>query len=305
MININEDDVISRAETPKDYKLRLLRKINDNDISGFDTHDRVHGALAFVENIQQHYPGFKVSILVRHFLKGGTQHANALVVHGISPDGKSLRGLPIGSSSHKHEELVKIKNVSGLHVARYPNLSVSHREVLARLMDFRGIREVVSTFKTMILERRNTPNNKSLWTKAQAIAKKKFNVNPSAYYANEWAERWYKKHGGNWSKTNEGTENMTPREKDKQKYIIEYIAKAIILDRLNEEIVNPENAGTMTKGEIRRRDKNAKKGAPANIKPINGDTEEEMKHRFYTFVELKKRKKEKGKSVRRGKRKKK
>jgi hypothetical protein len=98
---------------------------------------------------------------------------------------------------------------------------------------------------------------------------------------------------------------MTPREKDKQKYIIEYIAKAIILDRLNEEIVNPENAGTMTKGEIRRRDKNAKKGAPANIKPINGDTEEEMKHRFYTFVELKKRKKEKGKSVRRGKRKKK
>ena len=278
MININEDDVISRAETPKDYKLRLLRKINDNDISGFDTHDRVHGALAFVENIQQHYPGFKVSILVRHFLKGGTQHANALVVHGISPDGKSLRGLPIGSSSHKHEELV---------IFSVPSFVL------------------VSTFKTMILERRNTPNNKSLWTKAQAIAKKKFNVNPSAYYANEWAERWYKKHGGNWSKTNEGTENMTPREKDKQKYIIEYIAKAIILDRLNEEIVNPENAGTMTKGEIRRRDKNAKKGAPANIKPINGDTEEEMKHRFYTFVELKKRKKEKGKSVRRGKRKKK
>ena len=42
------------------------------------------------------------------------------------------------------------------------------------------------------------PNNPSLWSRAKAEAKKKFNVYPSAY-ANAWASKWYKSKGGTWS----------------------------------------------------------------------------------------------------------
>ena len=158
----------------------------------------------------------------------------------------------------------------------------------------------------IIVAESHSPKNKTLWEKAKKLAKKKFNVAPSAYYANEWAERWYKKHGGNWSKTNEGTENMTPRDKIKQKYVVEHIARSVLLNRINEEIVNPENAGTMTKAELSRRDHHAAtKNLPKNHAQIKGDTAEESKYRFWTYITLKNRNKEKGKSTKVGKKKKK
>jgi len=42
-----------------------------------------------------------------------------------------------------------------------------------------------------------TPTNPSLWSRAKAMAKKKFKVYPSAY-ANAWASKWYKSKGGGW-----------------------------------------------------------------------------------------------------------
>jgi hypothetical protein len=41
------------------------------------------------------------------------------------------------------------------------------------------------------------PTKPSLWTRAKAEAKKKFDVYPSAY-ANAWAAKWYKSKGGGW-----------------------------------------------------------------------------------------------------------
>ena len=58
------------------------------------------------------------------------------------------------------------------------------------------------------------------------------------------------------------------------------------------EIVNSSNAGTMTKGEIRKRDKTASK---VKARPIKGDTEEESKHRIATFITLRSRGKKKKK----------
>lgn len=46
---------------------------------------------------------------------------------------------------------------------------------------------------------KNTPNDKSLWSRAISEAKKRFRVYPSAY-ANGWAAQWYKKHGGTWKR---------------------------------------------------------------------------------------------------------
>ncbi len=43
-----------------------------------------------------------------------------------------------------------------------------------------------------------TPTNPTLWSKAIAKAKQKFDVYPSAY-ANAWAAKWYKSKGGSWN----------------------------------------------------------------------------------------------------------
>jgi hypothetical protein len=46
-------------------------------------------------------------------------------------------------------------------------------------------------------KRKPKPTNPALWARAKAAARSKFDVYPSAY-ANGWAARWYKKHGGGW-----------------------------------------------------------------------------------------------------------
>lgn len=46
---------------------------------------------------------------------------------------------------------------------------------------------------------KNKASDPELWGRAIAAAKAKFDVYPSAY-ANAWAAKWYKKHGGTWEK---------------------------------------------------------------------------------------------------------
>jgi hypothetical protein len=54
------------------------------------------------------------------------------------------------------------------------------------------------------LEEKNAPTNPSLWSRAKALAKSKFDVYPSAY-ANGWASKWYKSKGGGWKSVSEAT----------------------------------------------------------------------------------------------------
>ena len=49
----------------------------------------------------------------------------------------------------------------------------------------------------------NKPNNPSLWSRAQSMAKQKFRVHPSAY-SNAFAAKWYKSKGGTWRKGEQG-----------------------------------------------------------------------------------------------------
>lgn len=53
------------------------------------------------------------------------------------------------------------------------------------------------------LMEKNKPTNPSLWAKAKAAAKSKFDVYPSAY-ANGWAVKWYNEKGGDWKSVSEG-----------------------------------------------------------------------------------------------------
>ncbi len=48
----------------------------------------------------------------------------------------------------------------------------------------------------------NEPTNPALWSRAKALAKKKFDVYPSAY-ANGWAAKYYKSKGGGWRSVSE------------------------------------------------------------------------------------------------------
>lgn len=61
------------------------------------------------------------------------------------------------------------------------------------------------------LEEKNTPTNPSLWSRAKALARSKFDVYPSAY-ANGWAAKWYKSKGGGWKSTNEEVVNEISNE---------------------------------------------------------------------------------------------
>jgi len=55
------------------------------------------------------------------------------------------------------------------------------------------------------LDEKNKPTNPELWSRAIAQAKSKFDVYPSAY-ANGWASKWYKEHGGGWKSVAEAAE---------------------------------------------------------------------------------------------------
>jgi len=126
----------------------------------------------------------------------------------------------------------------------------------------------------------NKPTNPKLWSRAKALARKKFDVYPSAY-ANGWAAKWYKKQGGGWRK---GKKSISENLKST-------VVDNYILLRLSEEIVNQSNAGTMTKGEIKERDKTKK--SLKNVKVVKaGDSLENAKYRLATFIQMKKRGKE-------------
>lgn len=53
----------------------------------------------------------------------------------------------------------------------------------------------------------NVATNPSLWSRAKLLARQKYDVYPSAY-ANGWAAKWYKSHGGGWRKAEYGMEVM-------------------------------------------------------------------------------------------------
>ena len=52
------------------------------------------------------------------------------------------------------------------------------------------------------LDEKNKPTNPELWSRAVSQARAKFDVYPSAY-ANGWASKWYKEHGGGWKSVKE------------------------------------------------------------------------------------------------------
>lgn len=63
--------------------------------------------------------------------------------------------------------------------------------------EFNDIKEAIISEKKKGGKRKPKPTNPSLWSRAKSAARAKFDVYPSAY-ANGWAAKWYKSHGGGW-----------------------------------------------------------------------------------------------------------
>jgi hypothetical protein len=150
-----EDDVIHTGENTNEYRNRLLRNIQSGDISSFDHHDKVHGALAYIESIRDQYTGSarNINLVVRG--RGDKHGTIGYRVHGISPSGKHIIATPaaVGGGHGKPEER-PIREIMGLQVSSYPNLKPEHRKVLERLMDLRGLKEMYENVKQLFLERR-------------------------------------------------------------------------------------------------------------------------------------------------------
>lgn len=71
-----------------------------------------------------------------------------------------------------------------------------------------------------LLEGENAPTNPELWSRAKSLARSKFDKYPSAY-ANGWAAKWYKQHGGGWRKKKKKTNEATEVLEDLKEIIME------------------------------------------------------------------------------------
>ncbi len=152
-----EDDVIHTGETPVEYRTRLLRTINSGDITSMDHHDRIHGALAYIDSIRDQYTGSARNINLIVAAQGNKTGKIGYKVHGISGSGKHLITTPMAlGSPHRQTVETPIKHVYGLQLSSYPNLKTEHRETLRRLMDFRGLREMYEQIINKILTERKT-----------------------------------------------------------------------------------------------------------------------------------------------------
>lgn len=150
------EDVLRSGENPKEYRDRLLANIRSGDISGFDHHDRIHGALAFIDSIRDHYTGSARNIPLVVSAKGNKGKGSiGYIVKGIGGSGRHLVAIPAAKGGgHGTTVETPISDVYGLQISSYPNLRPEHREVLRRLMDFKGIREErMNYLKQLIIEK--------------------------------------------------------------------------------------------------------------------------------------------------------
>jgi len=90
----------------------------------------------------------------------------------------------------------------------------------------------------------NKPNNPALWSRAKSMAKQKYDVYPSAY-ANGWAAKWYKSHGGSWRKAEYGMQVPMMADGGKPEWLLEAQLKAqgYSGDALHQKMSSMANGG--------------------------------------------------------------
>ena len=113
---------------------------------------------------------------------------------------------------------------SGTHTAYH---SPQDDDDYGQIDDFRSHHDAVSQIRHSAgvgvheeveqIDEKNEPTNPSLWSRAKALARSKFDVYPSAY-ANGWASKWYKSKGGSWRSVSEEVEQIEEAIEVKKEY---------------------------------------------------------------------------------------
>lgn len=105
------------------------------------------------------------------------------------------------------------------------------------------------------LDEKNKPTNPELWSRAITQAKSKFDVYPSAY-ANGWASKWYKEHGGGWKSVSEASEvGDDPINQGSQDGVVKKGGKTVITKTLSQmkeakEKTEYDYEGDMARGQL-------------------------------------------------------
>jgi len=161
---ITEDDMAQDSgESLADYHSRLLRQINNNNISSMDHHDRLHGAIAFLNSLKTHpdYKGKSIPPLILRVKDsaGSARHARGIRVTDIGgkPHRAVVTGIPASAGGHRsyhgdRPEEQDVKRITGIMTSNYAFMRPEHINILQRLIDFRGIREMIEPLKQLLAE---------------------------------------------------------------------------------------------------------------------------------------------------------
>ena len=160
---ITEDDAQDRGETTTEYHARLLRQIGNNNISSMDHHDRIHGAIAFLDSLKSHpdYKGKSIPPLILRVKdpSSSAPHARGLRVTGVGgkPHRAVVSGIPASAGGHRsyhgdRPEEQAVRHVTGIMMSNYAFMRPEHINTLQRLIDFKGLREMFEPLKHLITE---------------------------------------------------------------------------------------------------------------------------------------------------------
>ena len=145
------------------------------------------------------------------------KYYSKLVDAGLASEFKPGNGTGFGDSSTGFNDPARIGNgglkKGNIHgkIGNTPDGQVDGRRsepVVNKTIDIELEEQVFNSLEEAMLDekkrrksgkgkRKPKPTNPALWSRAKSAARSKFDVYPSAY-ANGWASKWYKQHGGGW-----------------------------------------------------------------------------------------------------------
>jgi hypothetical protein len=299
-----------RKESDAEYRDRLLGHVNAGRFSELkDTHDRIHAARHFLGTLQKEY---KRSIPLVFRVQGKQKHARAMTVSGIS--GSRIFGRPMGAggsaASHGHDVYNKPQDIIGVHKGFYSFMKPEHLHVVNSIFGdapmtleeetkkpFKGFKKGKNHPEGGLsrAEARRQGIHAGIETKREA--QKKGGFGKLSGKTQKRRKSFCSRMCGMKRRRTSSKTARDPKSKINAALRVwgcrceSYNPTCDVCDYekqllMHEEVVNKKNKGTMTKGEISRRDDVAKKTKP---QPIKGDTDEESKHRIATYIVLRSR----------------
>lgn len=304
-------------ESYDDYQTRLQGHIAAGRFDALvDHHDRIHAAMGYLKSLEPHYEK-AIPLAMRVMERSSeSQHAQGMIVTGVS--GMNLVGRPTGAggraASHKRDVFNHIKNITGLHKSFYASLRPDHYQTLMAIFGDmftkkgkRRLEEAKKPYKGFVKgknhpegglsrsEARRQGIHAGIETKREA--QKKGGFGKLSGKTQKRRKSFCSRMCGMKRRRTSAKTARDPKSKINAALRVwgcrceSYNPTCDVCDYekqflVQEEVVNRTNKGTMSKSEIKERDRKAKGIKP---QPIKGDTDDESRHRIATYITLRAR----------------